>query len=526
MSSKPIPCDIASPTGMSVALEQLQRDNASLREQLSELRRQLEWFQKQLFGQKSERRIVLGPDQAQLNLDQPVQTGTPPQVRPTRIAEHTRAAPTPQDQDQDESSLFFDPSKVPVQEIVLPDPQTEGLAPDQFEVISQKVTHHLAQRPGSYVILKYVRPVVKIKTTQSLSCPSAPQSVIAGSRADVSFVAGMIVDKLVYHLPLYRQHQRLERSAITVSRPWLTQLTHACARLLAPIAQAQLASIRGSRVVAIDETPIKAGRAGPGKMHTGYFWPVYGEQDELSFLYFPTRGHRHVFEILGHSPPQGAVLLSDGYEAYRQYALKTQLTHAQCWAHLRRHLIDSIDVEPQRAGQGLDQIGALYRIEQRIRDQDLSAAPKRAYRQAHAKPLVEKFFAWIAEQFAWQGLLPSSPFTKALAYARERKDGLMVYLDDPDVAIDTNHLERALRPIPMGRRSWLFCWTEIGAKHVGVLQSLLSTCRLHEIDPYQYLVDVLQRIDQHPASQVEQLTPRLWKQHFADNPLRSNVSFR
>ena len=89
--------------------------------------------------------------------------------------------------------------------------------------------------------------------------------------------------------------------------------------------------------------------------------------------------------------------------------------------------------------------------------------------------------------------------------------------------MDTNHLEHALRAIPMGRRNWLFCWTELGARQVGIAQSLLTTCRLHEINPYDYLVDVLQRVGQHPASRVEELTPRLWKRHFADHPLRSDL---
>ena len=119
--------------------------------------------------------------------------------------------------------------------------------------------------------------------------------------------------------------------------------------------------------------------------------------------------------------------------------------------------------------------------------------------------------------------MPSNPFLSALAYIRERREGLEVYLNDPDVAIDTNHLERALRVIPMGRRNWLFTWTELGAKHIGMVQSLLVTCRLHDIDPYDYFVDVLLRIGQHPASQVQQLTPRLWKQLFADKPLRSDL---
>ena len=113
--------------------------------------------------------------------------------------------------------------------------------------------------------------------------------------------------------------------------------------------------------------------------------------------------------------------------------------------------------------------------------------------------------------------------TKALAYVRERRAGLEVFLGDPDVPMDTNHLERALRVIPQGRKNWLFCWTEVGAEHAGIVQSLIATCRLHDIDPYTYLVDVLQRVGEHPASRVAELTPRLWKQHFAANPMRSDL---
>ena len=87
--------------------------------------------------------------------------------------------------------------------------------------------------------------------------------------------------------------------------------------------------------------------------------------------------------------------------------------------------------------------------------------------------------------------------------------------------IDTNHLERALRVVPMGRKNWNFCWTELGAEHVGIMQSLFVTCRLHDINPYDYLVDVLQRVGLHPAARVAELTPRLWKQHFAASRLRS-----
>jgi transposase len=138
-------------------------------------------------------------------------------------------------------------------------------------------------------------------------------------------------------------------------------------------------------------------------------------------------------------------------------------------------------------------------------------------------PRVQAFFTWVDEQQARVGLLPSNKLTQALAYAAERRAALQVYLGDAQVSIDTNHIERALRPIPLGRKNWLFCWSELGAEHTGIVQSLIVTCRLHGIDPYTYFVDVLQRVGLHPAARVAELTPRQWKQHFAAEPLRSDL---
>lgn len=191
--------------------------------------------------------------------------------------------------------------------------------------------------------------------------------------------------------------------------------------------------------------------------------------------------------------------------------------------HARRKIFDARDIEPAQADQALHAIATLYKVEQQIRDDGLTGQAKLARRQVQSKPVLERFFVCIDEQFDKQGFLPSSPFLGALAYIRERRVGLSVYLDDPEVSIDMNHLERALRVIPMGKKNWLFSWTELGAKHVGIVQSLLATCRLHDINPYDYFVDVLQRVGQHPASLVHQLTPRIWKDMFAADPLRFDL---
>jgi hypothetical protein len=341
--------------------------------------------------------------------------------------------------------------------------------------------------------------------------------VLEKSYADVSLLAGMLVDKFRSHLPLYRQHQRMQAAGITVSRASLTGWVGQAAWLLEPIVDAQRASVLGSRALAMDETPIRAGRGAKGKMKTGYFWPIYGDRDEVVFPFSPSRARQVVEGLL--SDFEGT-LLSDGYRAYDLYAeRRVKVTHAQCWAHTRRGFVKAEEVEPDRARLALGRIREIYTHEEAIRSQKLEGEKKLAHRAERTRPLVEDFFAWLREELSASALLPTNPFTKAAHYAMARRAGLEVFLTDPEVPIDTNHLERTLRVIPMGRKNWLFCWSELGAHQVGTVQSLLTTCVLQGVDPYTYLVDVLQRISVHPQARVAELTPRLWKEHFADAPL-------
>ena len=496
-------------------------------ETIAALRHQLEWFRRQIFGPKSER-FVPDAGSAQLSLDESL-AGASAESAPAEpkklIAPHTRRAAKRQaNAESGEELPFFDESKVPVQTIVLVPESVQGLSEEQYEVIGEKVSYRVAQRPGSYQVIKYIRRTVKLKATAEIQTVPAPDGILGGSRADVSFAAGLLIDKFLWHLPLYRQHQRIEAAGIQVSRPWLTQISQQAIALLEPIYAAQWASIRTSRVKAMDETPIKAGKSGHGKMHTGYFWPVYGEQDEVCFPFHASRAADFVSRALGLTHEPGSVLLTDGYAAYERYAKMSGVTHAQCWAHARRAIFEAEASAPAAVKDLLTHIQRIYAVEDDIRAKGLAGEAKQMYRLMHSQLLVDRLFAWIERYLAHHGLKPATPFTKALAYVRERRAGLEVFLTDPDVPLDTNHLERALRVIPMGRKNWMFCWTELGARHVGIIQSLLVTCRLHGIDPTTYLIDVLQRVGEHPASRVAELTPRLWKSLFAANPMRSELN--
>ena len=509
----------------------LAQENALQREQIAQLtatieqlKQQLAWFQRQIFGEKSEKRHLIDPAVQPSLLEGLVSDAKPLDIPTQTIAAHDRKKKS-RDGCVTGEGLRFDAS-VPVQDVEIVPPELQGEHADDYEIVRYETTHLLAQRPGSSVILRERRPVLKRKSDQSLITPPAPARILDNCMADVSFLAGLLIDKFLYHLPLYRQHQRLQMSGIQMARSALTQQSSRAMALLKPIAEAQFKHVLQSKVLALDETPIKAGLKGngSGKMRQGYFWPLYGDDQEVSFRYHESRSGKHLQQLLnGFS----GTLLTDAYGAYHAYAAnKPEITHANCWAHSRRNFEQSLESEPTAAGEALQIIGELYRHEQTIRSNDLNGEAKQTYRSEHSAPVVRLFWTWCEQQCLRQDLTPHSPLAKALKYAMARVQELQVFLSDPDVAIDTNHLERALRVIPMGRRNWLFCMTEAGAADVATIQSLLVTCRLQGVNPYTYLVDVLQRISQYPNSQILDLTPRCWKDKFADNPLRSAVDWQ
>lgn len=507
---------------MTPSLEQLAADNASLQRDNQLLKNQLDWFKRQLFGEKSERRLVDVPaEQGQLFTTDNTPVPTPESDQ--TVTAHTRRKKQRQDDHVLDKGLRFT-ADVPVKVIDRTPKELLGESANDYVILGFDSTYRLAQRPGSYEVLEYRTPRYKLKGEAQIHHVPAPANVLESSCVDVSLLAGLLVDKFAYHLPIHRQHQRLKDAGVTVARSSLLNWSSQAINLLEPIVHAQYQSILRSHVLGMDETPIKAGQAkAKGKLKKGYLWPMYGDQDEVVFHFNSSRGTQVIQQQLGEQ--FNGVLLCDGYAAYKAYAEhKENVTLANCWSHTRRYFEQVKTIDPQASEQALQLIGILYDNEEHIRDQQLTGPQKLDYRTHHSEPIVRQFWQWCDQQSQRSDLFPKHPLQKALNYAMERVEPLQVFLSDPDVPLDTNHVERSLRGIPLGRKNWMFCWTEMGAKQVGIIQSLIVTCRLQGINPYQYLVDVLQRIAVHPASKVEQLTPRLWKELFADNPMVSDVN--
>ncbi|MDT8442540.1 MAG: IS66 family transposase, partial [Desulfuromonadales bacterium] len=401
---------------LQAAYDELQQEYQSVKQQLA-------WLKRQVFGRKSEKRLIDDAAQTGLLFDALPEPEAP---APTEQVSYTRRKRSKERGDAvtDVGLRFTD--DVPVEVIEVHDPEIEAIPEADRVVIGEKISHRLAQRPGSYVVLEYRRPVVKDRRCDRIHTTPAPANVLEGSVADVSFLAGMLIDKFCSHLPLYRQHQRLAMSGITLSRSTLTQMVERAIGLLKPIYDAQLEHILTSKVLAMDETPIKAGRAKPGKMKQTWFWPVYGQADEVCFIHAPSRGSQVVVDALGEHFE--GTLLTDGHAAYTRYAKsRPGVTQANCWAHARREFEAALTDEPNAAGQALEQIGQLYRIEAQIRAKNLQGEAKLDWRTQHSVPIVKSFWAWCDRQRQRMDLARSSPLLKALGYVAGRESCLEVY---------------------------------------------------------------------------------------------------
>ena len=277
---------------------------------IRQLKHQLDGFKKQLFGPKSEKQVFDLPQQGPLFSSDQAVVSAPPEDEKRVVQAYQRGSGKKQRDDDglNDTGLRFN-DDVPVEVIETLPPELTGPDADQYNIIGCKTTYRLAQRAASYVVLKLERPVFRRKGDNKPITTPAPFNVLDNRLADVSLLAGLMVDKFPFHLPLYRQHQRLQQAGITLSRSTLTNLVKRAIALLRPIVDAQTQSVLRSRVLAIDETPVKSGhqgRAGPqrGKMKSGWFWPLYGDADEVVFTYSNSRGRAHIDQGAAERPVQ------------------------------------------------------------------------------------------------------------------------------------------------------------------------------------------------------------------------------
>jgi transposase len=394
---------------------------------------------------------------------------------------------------------------IPREEVVhAPEHTTCSCCNGEMARIGEERSEEIIVVPAIVKVLEHVRPKFACpKCKDGVEIAEPPKKLFDRGRYGTSFVAHVATSKYADHLPLYRQAQIFARQGLEVADTTLVSLLERSADLLAPIVESIWASIALSHVIGADETPIGV-KQRPAGRRRGYLWAYAGDRNEVFFEYYPTRAGRAAMDRLGEY--RGTVQ-ADGYVGYDQVFRKGFARHAGCWAHGRRYVKDAMATERKAAGRAMALIQRMYAVEAEAKD--FGDVERMLLRQEKAKPMVQAFFDGLEE--ARERALPKSPWGKALGYLLGRRQALELYLEDGRIPIDSNRVERAIRPIALGRRNWLLAGSDRGARWAATFYTLIGTCKLQGVEPFAYLTDVLDRVSVHPRSRIDELTPRLWK---------------
>ncbi len=342
--------------------------------------------------------------------------------------------------------------------------------------------------------------------------PAKPRLIEGGMPTEAT-IASVIVSKYADRLPLYRQSQIYARQGVDIDRSTLAFWVGKAAHELKPVHDALLVHLKTSSKPFMDETPAPVLDPARGKTKKGYFWALARddrtwngpEPPGVAFTYAPGRSGKYASKIL-----QGisGILQVDGYAGYnRLLDLRDNqpIGLAYCWAHARRKLYELThnNLAPI-AEEGLKQIAALYRIEAQARG--ASAQERLAIRQQKSAPKIAAFKSWLDQ--ARSQVSAKSPTGEALKYIAKYWDGLILFLTDGRIEMDSNAVERTIRPIALQRKNALFAGHNADAQNWAMLASLIETCKLNQIEPHSYLTGVLSAIvNGHKQKDIDELLP-------------------
>ena len=345
----------------------------------------------------------------------------------------------------------------------------------------------------------------------------APDRPVDGGMPTEALVAHVVVSKFADSLPLYRQAQMLERQGIKLDRSTLANWVGRACWWLTPLYELMLGTVLGSSKVFADDTTLPVLDPGRGRTKTGRLW-CYAVDDR------PWRGPGHPMAAYvysddrknerpaGHLAGFRGVLQVDGYSGFKALAgarTDASVTLAFCWSHMRRHFYDQFmsDKSPL-AAEVLARVRALYAIETEIRGHP--AEHRRAVSQERSQPIVEALHTWLHDQVG--RVSGASDLARAMRYAIRHWPGLVVFLDDGRVEMDTNVVERAIRPHTLTRKNALFAGSDGGAKHWALALTLIQTAKLNGVDPMAWLTDVLERVvsGRTKAHELHTLLPWNW----------------
>jgi transposase len=401
------------------------------------------------------------------------------------------------------------PDNLPVKEILLePKQSTEGLVK-----IGEEITDTLDYRPGKLVIIRRIRPKYALPQTDgstTVLVAELPRRPIDKGIPEPGLLAEICVAKYVDHLPFYRQIKRFERDfGWIVHKSTIDGWFAATCSLLEPLYQAVLKNVIQTDYLQVDESTIKVlDWDKKGKTHLGYHWVYRNPLSGLIlFDYRKGRGANGVMERLANFE---GYLQTDGYKAYQTYLKKhPKVNGVSCLAHIRRKFFEALDNHPRLAGIALAAIGYIYHIDAHCRRRKRTPQQRLALRRRLSLPVYEALLDWVKYEQA--NNLSKGAIGKALHYAKNELPKLKACFQNGRIELDNNLIENSIRPLALGRKNYLFAGSHQGAKRAAIMYSFFASCQKLDVNPREWLADVLHRISDQPINQINLLLPHNWK---------------
>ena len=490
-----------------------------LQERIKELTAQVAWLNRQLFGRKSEKLRAYDPNIPDLFADE--FAGLQHQAEEKRdeaVGKIEKESAEVRKQNRQNRKMIED---LPVLETETIEPT--GVDLSLYRRIGEEITKVVKHKPGMLYVKEIIRPKYALKDSTMLppagqkGVEIAPMPLMPVDKciADTSLLAEILLQKYEYHVPFYRQirqYRHLGLKGLTESTldGWFKKTVE----LLKPLYESLKKEVFSCDYVQADETTIPVINRGKHKAEKEYLWMVRSVMEKLVIFHYDMGSRAgSVIESLASQYRFKGYLQCDGFAGY-ETAFKTNpdVRLVNCMAHIRRDFEHALGENKKEAEYGLAQIQYMYKIEHCCDKAGLSFDGRKAKRRELTRPIMEAMKTWMETEGIKYS--PQSLIGKAVSYAYTRWDNMMRCLEDGRLLLDNNLAENAIRPITLGRKNYLFCGNHEAAVNMSVICSLLATCKAHDVNPRDYLKDIIAQMPYHKKSADEELLnllPHKWK---------------
>lgn len=463
--------------------------------EIAQLKSLIERLQRMVYGQKKER-FVSGENQ--LNLFEPIPVQKQEELEEKALEQIEITYKKEKKAHPGRTKL---PENLEVVETTL---EPEGDL-SEMKYIGDEVTEELGYQPEKFFLHRIIRKKYAPKPSEgSIMIAKLPNRIINKGIPSDALLIQILIYKYIDHLPLYRIRQRFARSGIFIPEATMDGWVKTCMERLQILYDYQASLLKQSHYLQVDETTLKVQDSTlKGKTHLGYYWVYHSPIDQqVLFEYHPSREGKHVWQSLKDFK---GYLQTDGYAGYAAIAAREDITHVACMAHIRRKFIEAESNDSKRAQRALIYIQSLYLLERQFKEENLAADQIKEKRLEKSLPILNEMSKWVAEEN--KKLLPKSAIGKAFNYAIQRWDEMCNYLHDGNIQIDNNLIENAIRPIAIGRKNYLFAGSHEAAGRSAMIYTFFANCKRHNVDPAQWLKQVLPNILDMKVNQVKTLLP-------------------